>query len=311
MRRTLLALLWLFACPVVALAQFTINEQPMYNGQVKSEALLVTDQKFIAAVVQQFGGRSVAAQAYVNFGWGYLNAGNPAIAIKRFNQAWLLDSTAADVYFGFSAYLHQQGKSQEAERFMGMGQQRDVQNQSLLRYYGSLAVGKEVRKDYAGAIALYSQILQADANCSFAISKLGFIYQEQQDTARANQYLTRAIHLNSQDSVSYLNRGWLRYEQKRYPGAIADFTQAIRINPHYFTAYTDAGNPNAALLDWQKCLNLVLPRNRGDFYCFIAQTKLRAGDTKGACEAFHQALQWGTAPAAERETRRLVKVNCK
>ena len=116
---------------------------------------------------------------------------------------------------------------------------------------------------------------------------------QQQDTARANQLLTRAVALDPRDSVSYLNRGWLRYSQKRYAAAVLDFTRALEINPYYISAYanralayTDASNYPAALADWQRGLELVPPRSKAEFYRLIGQTKLRMKDAEGACAAF-------------------------
>jgi tetratricopeptide (TPR) repeat protein len=125
------------------------------------------------------------------------------------------------------------------------------------------------------------------------------------------------VQLNQQDLVSYLNRGWLRYGQKLYPKAVADFTQAIRINGHYISAYanralanSDAGNHAAAIADLQQCLALVPFRDKGQFYCLLAQAQLKTNDPKGACEALRQALDWSYTPAAEKEIKRLMKSAC-
>jgi Tfp pilus assembly protein PilF len=40
------------------------------------------------------------------------------MAMRRFNQAWLLDSNNAEVYAGFAAVLHDQGKNCEAMKMM-------------------------------------------------------------------------------------------------------------------------------------------------------------------------------------------------
>ncbi|WP_185816942.1 tetratricopeptide repeat protein [Hymenobacter metallilatus] len=295
----------------------TSNELPMFGGQPKTAEQLAADQQFVATARRQHGPAREAAHVYVNFGWSYLQTGNPVVAIKRFNQAWLLDSTLADVYYGFSAWQQPRNPA-EAERFRLLARRHDPDSQAMIQYYNSVAYGHSLHREYAQALAANAQVLALEANNPFANGRAGFWYMQQQDTARAAHYLTRAVELNPQDSVSFLNRGWLRYEQKRYPAAIADFTAAARINPHYINAYAnralahaDAGNYAAAVADNEQCLHLVQPRDRGQFYRAIGMLKLRLHDSAGACAALSQALQWGDAPAAEREIRKLQKEHCR
>ncbi|GAB2784994.1 tetratricopeptide (TPR) repeat protein [Hymenobacter luteus] len=279
---------------------------------------MAADRQFVATALREDNTPRAAAHAYVNFGWRYLHSSSPVVAIKRFNRAWLLDSTLADVYYGFSACLQHQGQTAEAERFRQLGQGHDAGNQALIRYYGSLAYGQSLRRDYAGALATNARILALDANNAFANSRAGFWYMQQADTAQASRYLTRAVALAPQDSVSFLNRGWLRYGQKRYAAATADFTAAIQVNPHYLSAYAnralayaDAANYPAAIADYEQCLRLVPPRDKGQIYRAIGAAKLKLQDQTGACQAFQQALQWGDTPAMEKEIRRLQKSNCR
>lgn len=294
------------------------NEQPRYAGLTKTAAYLEADEQFLAQALRTYGTAQAAMQAHVNFGWHYLATNQAPTAIKRFNQAWLLDSTAADVYYGFSAYLRQQGQPEEAEQFRQLGQRHDKGNEALLKYYASQAYVQSVRRDYPGAIATNEKILALAPTNAFAHSRNGYWYLLQQDTARAGQYLSRAVQLNPQDSVSYLNRGWLRYGQKQYAKAVADFTQAIRINAHYVSAYanralanTDAGNHAAASTDLQQCVALVSPSDKGQFYYLLAQARLKSNDANGACEAFWQALHWGKTSATEKDIKRLMKSACR
>ncbi|QNE39399.1 tetratricopeptide repeat protein [Hymenobacter sp. NBH84] len=331
MKRILLAISWLLVFSLGVWAQSPryvptdrlrapnqINELPRYGGLRKTPEQVATDQRFIAQVLQQYGTAQAAAQAHVNFGWHYLTTGHAPTAIKRFNQAWLLDSTAADVYYGFSAYLHQQNRPAEAAQYEALAQRHDTHNKGLVRYYASTAHGQAARRDYAAAIATNEKVLALTPNDAAVHSQTGYWYMQQQDTARAVQFLTRATELNPQDSVAYLNRGWVRYGQKQYAAAVADYTRAITINPHYVSAYanralayTDAGNHPAALANWQTCLQLVPPRDKSQFYRLIGMTKLKANDKTGACDALHQALQWGDEPAVEKQLRQLIKKNCR
>ncbi|UOQ71007.1 tetratricopeptide repeat protein [Hymenobacter cellulosilyticus] len=265
-----------------------INERPRYGGMTKTAAQREADARFVAEARQQYGSAQAAMQAHVNFGWHYLATGHAPTAIKRFNQAWLLDSTAADVYFGFSAYLRQTNQLVEAAQFEQLAGRHDSGNAARLRYYASLGYGQSLRRDYVGAIAANEQILALDPTNASALGRIGYFAMQQQDTARAGQYLSRAVALNPQDSVAYLNRGWVRYGQKRYPAAVADFTRALSINPRYVSAYanralaySEAGNYPAAIADWQTCLSLVSSRDRTQFYFLIGQAKTKINDPAG------------------------------
>jgi tetratricopeptide (TPR) repeat protein len=51
----------------------------------------------------------------------------------------------------------------------------------------------------------------------------------------------QAIRLNPQLAVAYYNRGITRYNKRDVDGAIADYDQAIRLNPRYADAYNNRG----------------------------------------------------------------------
>jgi len=77
-----------------------------------------------------------------------------------------------------------------------------------------------------------------------------------------NDY-NKAIELNPQDSLTYLNRARTFSNQKNYDAAIADFTRAIELNPKesmaYFNrgdAYEKKGNLQEAMSDYQKASEL-------------------------------------------------------
>jgi len=98
------------------------NTQPMYGGPgiVKTPFQLELDEKFIQQGIQGAGSREKACQDVIKWGWEKLNAGDSTTAMKRFNQAWLLDPSNPQVFKGFAAVLKKQGKTAEADRMEGM-----------------------------------------------------------------------------------------------------------------------------------------------------------------------------------------------
>lgn len=102
MRTVLLAfiLLSLAACPTSE--PTPINEQPMYGNLPKDAAMMKADERFIAGVLQMGYTREVESGHSIDSGWHSFNKGDHSTAMKRFNQAWLLDPENGDAYYGFA-----------------------------------------------------------------------------------------------------------------------------------------------------------------------------------------------------------------
>tara|TARA_R110000868_G_scaffold295250_4_gene555681 strand:- start:1093 stop:1434 length:342 start_codon:yes stop_codon:yes gene_type:complete len=89
-----------------------INLLPMYGEVKKCEQQIISDDEFILESEKQFKNRKKAAEYYVSQGWEYFYKDDNDTSMKRFNQAWLLDKTNAQVYWGFGNLL---GKKSEFE----------------------------------------------------------------------------------------------------------------------------------------------------------------------------------------------------
>ncbi|MEX8496392.1 MAG: hypothetical protein AB3X41_01985 [Leptothrix ochracea] len=79
---------------------------PMYGDPdlKKSQRLLDADARFIAAV-ESSGTRHQGSRGFSAQGWQRLQAGEADVAMRRFNQAWLLDPDDYIPYWGFGALL--------------------------------------------------------------------------------------------------------------------------------------------------------------------------------------------------------------
>lgn len=76
-------------------------------------------------------------------------------------------------------------------------------------------------------------------NLAIAYNNRGIAYREKGEYDRAIADFTQAIKLNPKDVNPYLNRG-VAYEKKReYDLAIADYTQAIKLNSKYAYPYNN------------------------------------------------------------------------
>jgi hypothetical protein len=111
--RVLGALLMLACSPMAGQEQIPIDQVPMYGGMDRSQFpdLKAGDEKFIEDVSRHFGSREKAARAWIEQGYRFYQQDRLDMAMRRFNQAWLLDPNNAEVYAGFAAVLHDQGKN--------------------------------------------------------------------------------------------------------------------------------------------------------------------------------------------------------
>ena len=109
----------------IACAQ-NINLLPKYGSMPKNEAQLGADKAFFAAIDKHYkSDRKKAAEDVAMRGWQFLRRGNSDDAMRRFNQAWLLDNRNGSALWGMAAVQGNTGKMKEslqlfseAERFI-------------------------------------------------------------------------------------------------------------------------------------------------------------------------------------------------
>jgi len=88
---------------------------PKYGLLPRNAAQRAADDAFITETDQEFhGDRKKAAADIAGRGWYLLHQGDAATAMKRFNQAWLLDPENGSALWGMAALRGQAGKFTEA-----------------------------------------------------------------------------------------------------------------------------------------------------------------------------------------------------
>ncbi|TGE18033.1 tetratricopeptide repeat protein [Hymenobacter elongatus] len=319
MRKALLVLmLFCLATPRLTHAQNRdAVEKPRYAGRPHTAAQRQADQEFVAQALKKYKTRAAASETYVDAGWGAFYQEKFGQALQAYNQAWLLDSASANVYYGFSAYLSRRGTPAEAERYFELGQQHDPKNRGALTYYTRLADLQEKLGEHAGVLASYQQVLKLDPNNAAAYRTLGSTYLALQDSAKARQHLKKALTLNATDSVVYLGLGQLAYARQDYGRAVAAYSQALRVNARYLDAYAarglayeQQGSLKEAVADYSKCLEMADFLDKGQFHRMIGIAQIKLEDP-GACESLKQALRWGDAAVGEKELKRIIKEHCR
>jgi tetratricopeptide (TPR) repeat protein len=136
MIRFALALFTLLAWAAPVWAQsYPPNERPMYGG-VKQD-----DQKFIDSVIASGYTRKSGAQEAVARGFQSFEKSDYGPAMRRFNQAWVLDPDYAETYRGFALVLiARDRKPDEAEAMFKKGTDLPGASAGLLADYGRFLV---------------------------------------------------------------------------------------------------------------------------------------------------------------------------
>ncbi len=94
-----------------------IEEQPQYGGIPPTPEQQQIHNQFIQEVVKTNGTKELACEEALKLAWQYFQQGDYRTAMKRFNQAWLLDPKNPEVFRGYAKILRVWGYNQEAEQW--------------------------------------------------------------------------------------------------------------------------------------------------------------------------------------------------
>jgi len=184
MRKLLFFLLTIVYLFCAGCGKTPTNEIPMYGGIEFTPYQKEINETFIQGVVKQYGSREAAADESVRWGWNYLNEKHdPKTAMKRFNQAWLLNPNNAGAFFGFGFLMSEKGRYDEAIMYYKKSIELNPNNSSAIcnlgRAYGDKAhrlyrqhKSEEMLKYLDEAMKLYEKACQV----ATTDDELGYIY---------------------------------------------------------------------------------------------------------------------------------------
>ena len=110
----IVGVLLLSACATSGPPLADSNDQlPMYGGSDRQAdpGLRAADDRLTAELLQRYGNPQAAARNLLDQGVRYFKAGDYAMAMKSFNQAWLMDPNGPEPFWGFAVVYDDQGKS--------------------------------------------------------------------------------------------------------------------------------------------------------------------------------------------------------
>ena len=172
-------------------------------GQVeKCPEQIDIDNDFLKRIDEIFNGdRKKAAQERVDRAWEYFYKGHLDTAMMRFNQAWLLDSLNADIYWGYGNILGRQQQFEESLQYFEKSLKLNPDNSnawlSASTSYGQLFFQAKDMNLLNKSIDCLKKSISLDPNNARAYGQLtaAYSYFVQKDSAR--KYLEITDRLDS------------------------------------------------------------------------------------------------------------------
>ena len=171
-----------------------IDQVPMYGGMDRQSVpqLKAADEQFISGVTKEFGSRQLASDVFVEYGIRLYRQDDLATAMRRLNQAWLLNPKNPDVYWGFACVLYDQGLGK-------MGQMKEMIDRAL-----ELGLSKPVALADVGRI--YALCGEHDLSLDPAAKELYFAKSEE-FFQRASASAPRDVYIHASWLDAYFRRG--------------------------------------------------------------------------------------------------------
>ncbi|KAA9340795.1 tetratricopeptide repeat protein [Adhaeribacter soli] len=278
--------------------------KPMFGDKcVKSASVRRADARFIKAEIKLTGSADSAARKYVLMGWQEFFRQDPKTAMKRFNQAWLLNPKSPDVYFAFghlTRYAFDKNAA-EAVKYYRLGRERDQNRQAEPKSLARLLPVLERRNDPDAVIDVSTQLVQGfpEYGKGLGYKQRAYYYIQAQQFDRSIDDSNKALQLDPTNPSIYLNRGYAWSWKRDHQKALADFNKAIALDPGFARAFSNRAilyadslkQPVQGLADIDKALTLE-PKTL-EFYRIKTDILFKLNRKQEACTFLRNAIAKG------------------
>lgn len=178
-------------------SQTNIRLHPKYGNLEKTKEQKKADEEFIETILKQDSNHRKGSDHFVSLGFQYLYR-DIKTAMYRFNQAYLLDSTNTDIYWGFGAVYMTLGQYEKAKEQYEEGLKKAPENTHLLTDYGTYFMAQyyalePIEKEIAlqnldSAINYMTQSYNLDPTDQNTLFKLSILYWNKGDCDNAWKY---------------------------------------------------------------------------------------------------------------------------
>jgi hypothetical protein len=190
---------------------------PMYGqpGIARPENLKKLDEDFIRDATFRFGSRGAASRVLSEQGWANVRKGMLDVAMRRFNEAWLVNPKNYQVFWGFGAVLSEQGK--------------------LTAAIEQLETARELIDDPKQRVLLLS-----DLGTVHSVYGVRMPAERQLERAQhfviANNRFAESLEIDPNNARSWRDWAISLYEQERYSEAWVKAKRAMELNAQPFPA---------------------------------------------------------------------------
>jgi len=213
----LFALVLLLGNTIANAQKVRIDDVPMYGGMDRSAVpeLRAADERLIADAINQFGSREKASMTFADQGFRFYGQDRLDMAMRRFNQAWLLDPNNPQVYWGFGSVLHDQEKMCDAmrqyEKALSFGTYIPGLLPDAARVISLCAIqdktlaGEDRKKLHERSDALYSEAVEKDKNKGYVYASWASVLFWRENYAQSWAMVKKAREVGGQLPPKFLS----------------------------------------------------------------------------------------------------------
>jgi tetratricopeptide (TPR) repeat protein len=199
-----------------------------------------------------------------------MSLGDPQGAVRDYNQALEVDSTAALAFVQRGQAENALGKSGNALKSYSQAIRLEP---NLAAAYLNRCLTKSNLNDQPGAISDCTEATGINPNLLTAYQNRGLAYHRAGNYKQAIADLNVAIKLDGEDATSYYQRGLIRLDLQDKEGAIGDFNTAIQFKSDHVFAYYQRGlvqekygNVDGAIGDLEMAMRLCVEQGMTGCY---------------------------------------------
>ena len=188
-------------------AKTNIRLLPKYGHIPKTEGQKSADKEFIETTLKKYPTNREASEHLIELGFKYLY-NDVKTAMYRFNQAYLLDSTNTDIYWGYGGVYMTLGDLENAQKIYLEGLSIDPKSTHLLTDYGTYFMTqyyelqpldeKNALVHLDSAINYMTKSYQFDNKDQNTTFKLSVCYYQKKDCKNAWKYYNECKSLGGQ-----------------------------------------------------------------------------------------------------------------
>lgn len=134
---------------------------PKYGNLPKTDDEKKADQDFIKTILEIDSTTKKASAHLIDLGFSYYYRNDLKTAMYRFNQAYLLDSTNTDIYWGYGAIYTSLKDLPAAEAQYKEGLKLNPKNTKILTDYGTLYMAKFYNSQQTDLLNAYTYLNSA------------------------------------------------------------------------------------------------------------------------------------------------------